>query len=305
MGVRCKRVLITGSGGFTGRHLRRTLESGGYEVIGVTNDRNAQPDERIADLTNAAAIRDVVFDAAPDYVVHLAAISYVGHGDPRAFYETNVIGTVNLLEPLAALALRPRRVVVASSANVYGNSPGEALEESAPTVPVNHYAASKLAMEAVVAGYRAKLPCVIARPFNITGPGQTTTFLVPKIVDHFARRVERLELGNLDVERDFLDVRTVVAIYRLLLECEIADGSIVNVCSGRGIALRWIIGELERLTGHRLEIAVNPALVRTNEIHRLVGCNARLRALVGAWPDIDFSQTLHDMIAAAEQKMVH
>jgi GDP-6-deoxy-D-talose 4-dehydrogenase len=292
-----KRVLITGARGFTGVHLRRELEAAGYTVAGLTNVEPTQADEYFADLRDAAAVHDVVQRAAPDLVVHLAAISFVGHGNVDELYEINVLGTLHLLRALAELPVPPQRVVLASSANIYGDLDVDVIDETSPAAPVNHYAATKVAMEAVAAVFRAQLPITVNRPFNYTGPGQTTNFLVPKIVSHFARRAPRIELGNLDVARDFLDVRTVASLYRRILECDAAASTVVNLCSGIGLELREIVAQLERITGHSIAIDVNPAFVRKNEIRRLVGSTARLRALVGTVPAISFEQTLRDMLA--------
>lgn len=301
MAIPTKRVLLTGSRGFTGRYVREGLLAQGYDVIGLISDGEAGPDERIADITSATAMRDLARDLCPDYVIHLAAITFVPHADARAVYETNTIGTLNLLEALAALPRRPRRLVLASSANVYGNAGSEFIDENVPPAPLNHYAASKLAMEAVASVFRDRFPCVITRPFNYTGPGQASQFLVPKIVDHFAARAPRIELGNLDVERDFLDVRSVSAIYSKLLDRADVESGVLNVCSGRGTTLRAIVSKLEEITGHSMEVAVNPEFVRPREIRRLVGNNDRLRAVVGEWPSYSLDDTLRDMLAASER----
>lgn len=302
MAIPTKRVLLTGSRGFTGRYLRETLVAQGYDVVGLINEGQPEASERVADITNAGSMRDLTAELMPDYVIHLAAITFVPHNDASAIYATNTIGTLNLLESLAALPRCPRRVILASSANVYGNANLEFIDETVPPAPLNHYAASKLAMEAVASVFRDQLPCVITRPFNYTGPGQAPHFLVPKIVNHFAARADRIELGNLDIERDFLDVRSVSSIYAKLLDCVKAEGGIVNVCSGRGTTLRAIIAKLEKITGHTMEVAVNPEFVRASDIKRLVGTNSRLRALVGEWPDYRLDETLRDMLVTAGQK---
>lgn len=298
MAGRASRVLLTGARGFTGRYLRRDLQALGYEVAGLIDSGSPGSDEYAADLIDADAIDAAVQTIAPTHVLHLAAVSYVAHGDVRGMYATNVLGTVNLLQALARLP-GPPRTILASSANVYGNAQRVRIDETTPTGAINHYGASKLAMEAVVSACRDQLPCIVTRPFNYTGPGQAGHFLVPKIVAHFARRADRIELGNIDVERDFLDVRSVSNLYARLLGCDAAVGTTVNLCSGRGVTIRDLIATLERLTGHRMQIAVNPALVRAREIPRLVGCNARLRSLVGDWPAIELEQTLRDMLDVA------
>ena len=151
-------------------------------------------------------------------------------------------------------------------------------------------------MEHMSATFRDVLPIVIVRPFNYTGPGQPGHFLVPKIVTHFRQHASKIKLGNIDVVREFMDVRVVAEIYHRLLECPNAIGQTVNICSGRGIALREVVAMLEEATGRNIEIVVNPQLVRASEIHRLVGCPRKLEGLIGGVPDLPFTTTLRDML---------
>jgi nucleoside-diphosphate-sugar epimerase len=231
-------------------------------------------------------------------VIHLAAIAFVAAEDPEPFYRVNLLGTLALLRAIAAADRPVRRVVLASSANVYDNVEADVLDETMPTAPANHYAVSKRAMEDMAALFRPALPLVIARPFNYTGPGQSAQYLVPKIVDHFRRRAPVIELGNVDVIRDFLDVRTVAEVYRRLLEAPSAAGATVNICSGRGIALRDVIRLLERETGHDIRVEVNPRFVRARDVRRLVGSKHRLQELIGGVTALPFDATLRDMLAA-------
>lgn len=295
-----KRVLITGLHGFTGRYLAAELEAHGWDVWGLGHDAmpNA-PRYRQADLADPAALQAAVAEAAPDAVGHLAAIAYVGHGDANAFYQTNLIGTRNLLAALDGLEKKPECVLLASSANVYGNQGGE-LDESTPPQPANDYAASKLAMEHMARLWADKLPIVIARPFNYTGVGQAANFLLPKIVDHFRRKAEVIELGNLDVWRDFSDVRAVVEAYRRLLDARPA-GETVNVCSGRTHSLREALEMAERISGHTLRVEVNPAFVRANEVKTLSGNPAKLCGLIGDWQSPPLEDTLRWMLKESGQ----
>lgn len=289
------RALITGLSGFTGRHLARELEAAGYEVFGTLHrGEDAAPRRFPLDLCRADQVRAMVDQVRPDVVAHLAAISFVAHGDADAIYQVNVLGTRNLLAALAGQAHAPRAVLLASSANVYGNAAREILDESTPFAPANDYAVSKLAMEYMAGLWSAQLPITIARPFNYTGLGQAAQFLVPKIVDHFKRGERVIELGNIDVERDFSDVRTVARAYRLLLDRP-APGAVLNVCSGRAHSLRQVLAMMEAIAGYRIEARVNPAFVRANEVKRLQGDGARLRQLVGALEPIPFEDTLRWM----------
>jgi nucleoside-diphosphate-sugar epimerase len=282
---------VTGCSGFTGRYVAGALAEGGYLAVDA---ERAGPH---FDLTQPATVRAVLDEARPDYVIHLAALSFVGHSDATAFYAVNAVGTANLLEALAASKLNPRRVVIASSANVYGNAKVEPITEATAPEPVNHYAASKLAMEAMARTYADRLPIVMTRPFNYTGVGQTVNFLVPKLVAHFAQRRPFIELGNLDVVRDFSDVRTVAQAYLRLLTADVPDG-VTNLCSGVGRSLRWVLEQLTELSGHSIEVRVNPEFVRASEVHRLIGSSSRMEAALGVLPHRDFRETLAWMLAA-------
>ena len=205
---------------------------------------------------------------------------------------------MNLLAALAALPVKPSKVLLASSANVYGNCNTTPITEDQPASPVNHYAMSKLAMEKMARTYLDRLPIVITRPFNYTGPGQASNFLIPKLVSHFARRAPAIELGNLHVEREFNDVRMVCDAYLALLNNGL-PGEIYNVCSGQPHTLQQVIGMLTKITGHQLEVQVNPAFVRANEVHRLCANPAKLRSCVGALPEYTLRTTLEWMLGAA------
>ena len=208
-----------------------------------------------------------------------------------------MLGTLNLLQALAALKRPPRRIIVASSANVYGTPKEDVLDESLCPAPVNHYAASKLAMECMVRTWCDRLPILITRPFNYTGPGQAEHFLVPKIVRHYRERAPHIELGNLHVSRDYSDVEDVVAAYLALLESDVRS-EVVNICSGRAIALLDIIDMMNEIAGYKIEVKVNPEFVRENEVPRLVGSPAKLRSLVDVPEPRPFVETLRRMYEA-------
>jgi nucleoside-diphosphate-sugar epimerase len=199
-----------------------------------------------------------------------------------------------LLEALAADSRRLRAVLLASSANIYGNSEVELLTEDVPPAPANDYAVSKLAMEQMANLWKDRLPIIIARPFNYTGVGQSDKFLLPKIVDHFRRQASLIELGNIDVARDFQDVRFVANAYRRLLDAN-AVGQTVNLCSGQAYTLTEVIRMVEALAGYRIEVKVNPAFVRANEVARLTGSNRKLSELIGPLDIIPLQKTLQWM----------
>ncbi|AVF54742.1 GDP-mannose 4,6-dehydratase [Pseudomonas fulva] len=296
MQMASKRALVTGINGFTGRYMAAELQANGYEVIGTGSQPSAAPDYHQVDLADGPGLRALLAELQPDVIVHLAAIAFVGHGAADAFYQVNLIGTRNLLEAIAACGKTPECVLIASSANVYGNVSEGMLDEHTPPAPANDYAVSKLAMEYMAKLWCDRLPIVITRPFNYTGVGQAENFLLPKIVSHFQRKAPAIELGNLDVWRDFSDVRAVVRAYRGLIEAR-AVGQTVNVSSGITHSLREVIAKCSAITGHTLDVQVNPAFVRANEVKTLCGDNARLRALVPGWETPALDETLGWMLA--------
>lgn len=291
-------ALITGIGGFTGRYLSAALKAKGYDVVGLTHSRHEPEKGLIAcDLLDRAAIAEVVSRVQPDVVAHLAAIAFVAHGDADAIYRTNVVGTRNLLEALSGCHKQPASILLASSANIYGNIAVDPIDEEASPSPANDYAVSKLAMEYMARLWFDRLPVTIVRPFNYTGVGQSTNFLIPKIVDHFRLGKRVIELGNLDVERDFSDVRTVVDAYVRLLS-RTATGEVLNVCSGEATSLKSVIAMMEEIAGYRMEVRINPEFVRSNEVKRLRGSNHRLRSVVGEFERIPLEETLRWMFAS-------
>lgn len=282
-----KRVLVTGAGGFTGCHLVNVLRQNGSKVLELKSSSAKGNDQVSVDLLDKSKLFKVVSDFQPDVVFHLAAISFVGHSNPLDFYNVNVIGTENLLESLVNINNPLLKVLVASSANVYGQQNVDVISESNVCEPVNHYAISKLAMESITALYYSKLSIIITRPFNYTGLGQDGNFIIPKLVSHFARRASSIEMGNVDVERDFSSVQLITEAYIKLVTSSYKSG-IVNVCSGRSVAIRELIDFLNNLAGYKMEIKVNPKFVRKNDIQRITGDNTKLKSIVGEvnCPDI-------------------
>lgn len=292
-----KRALITGINGFTGKYVASALTKAGYAVYGTGAVATDLPGYFQVDLQDKQGLAHVVAEIEPSVVVHLAAIAFVGHGEASDFYQVNLIGTRNLLEALALHAVNLDAVLLASSANVYGNAAEGTLAENTPPNPANDYAVSKLAMEYMAKLWIDKLPLFMVRPFNYTGVGQTEDFLLPKIVAHFRRRAPFIELGNLDVWRDFSDVRTVAATYKQLLEVK-PLGQFINVCSGTTHSLREVLAMAENITGHKIEVRVNPAFVRANEVKTLCGDATRLRSLIGDFDSPTLEDTLRWMLTA-------
>jgi nucleoside-diphosphate-sugar epimerase len=293
------RALVTGLGGFTGHYVARELEAAGYRVYG-TSTVAPEPGTDIVqvDLCDRDGLARAVAAVEPEVVVHLAAISFVAHGDVDAIYRTNIVGTSNLLDALARMPRVPKAVLLTSSANIYGNAAVEIIGENVPPNPANDYAVSKLSMEQMARLWMNRLPIIITRPFNYTGVGQAEKFLLPKIVSHFRRGERVIELGNIDVERDFSDVRMVADAYVRLLRSAPA-GEVYNVCSGAATSLKAVVAMMEDIAGYPIEIRVNPAFVRASEVQRLQGDASKLIAEIGALRQISLRETLSWMYAYA------
>ncbi|GAA0413729.1 NAD-dependent epimerase/dehydratase family protein [Massilia aurea] len=293
-----RRALITGLRGFTGYYLAQELTAAGYRVFGtVMPGEEVGPDMFAVDLCDRDAVAAMVADVQPDVVAHLAGIAFVGHANVEAIYRVNVVGTRNLLEALAAGSHRPASVLLASSANIYGNASVPVIDEDVPPAPANDYAVSKLAMEYMARLWMDKLPITIVRPFNYTGVGQADNFLLPKIVSHFRRHEARIELGNLAIARDFSDVRMVARAYRRILAAAPA-GEAFNVCSGTPHSLSDVIEMMGEIAGYRIDVQVNPAFVRANDVLQLTGSNRKLTAVVGDLAPTPLSETLRWMYLA-------
>jgi GDP-6-deoxy-D-talose 4-dehydrogenase len=286
------RIGVTGALGFTGIHFTRWATAAGHSVAPVQSDLTDSKalDQELADLCNSAPL---------DAVVHLAAISHVTHADLDAFYRVNVVGTAYLLDALLK-AGQHCNVLLASSANVYGNAEQSPIAETQAPSPANHYAVSKLAMEYVARIYQDRLPLLVVRPFNYTGPLHHESFLIPKLVKHFVERQATVSLGNTHVLREFNDVRMVCASYLALLTSG-TPGEIYNICTGKVYSLDEVLATLAHLTGHPIEVQINPAFVRANEIHRLCGNPDKLVATIGLGQTFEIAQTLQWMLDEALQ----
>ena len=244
-----QRVLVTGSEGFTGRYVCDEFAGAGWEVWGAgVQPKPDNPRYLNINLLQPETLGLIGERAQPHVVVHLAASAFVAEADPTAFYTVNLLGTRHLLEALSTATTPPLCTILASSANVYGNSTLEVLDETATTHPANDYAVSKLAMEYLAKTYMTRLGIVITRPFNYTGVGQEPRYLIPKIVNHFKARAPHIELGNTDVARDFSDVRDIARAYRLLAEAQ-PHGETFNLCSGEATALETLIQMASEITG--------------------------------------------------------
>lgn len=276
-------VLIFGASGFIGAHLTWHLKTGGKFTPVNARDLGA-------DLSDPQSIAKALDQAEPCAVINLAAISSVADTEVDRLYAVNAFGWLNLLRELNRSNFSGR-VVHASSANIYGDKTFDIINEDRAPAPANQYALSKWLAERFSILEGASLDLVTTRAFNCIGRGQKPNFLVPKMVRHFRQKAATIELGNIAVERDFIDVRDVATAYALLLEAP-APATVVNICTGSVTALSTILDMLRDLTGHHIEVTVNPALIRPNELRHQQGDPRRLQ-------DSGFAPqyTIHDTLA--------
>ena len=294
------KILITGADGFTGRYLVDALLDRGHEIHAVVRDgilfaAKAGLVFHRCELDDAKGLIALLKQVVPQKVVHLAAIAFVAHDDVDEIYRVNLLGTRHLLQAVEASG-GVDAVLLASSANIYGNGHSGRIDEDASPNPANDYGVSKLAMEYLAKLYADRLPIIVSRPFNYTGVGQSTRFLIPKIVDHIRRRASVIELGNLDVDRDWLDVRTVVDAYVRLLENAQSIGRTLNISSGRAQSLRGLVALACSIADHAMEIRVNPAFVRKDEVRSLCGDKSALEAVIGPLVSRSMADTIRWML---------
>lgn len=285
--------MITGSNGFTGAYIKKAFEEKGYRVFGLVQ-RRAGNNEFPCDLADKNALLNIVNDIRPNGIIHLAAKAFVGQQNQEEFYKVNLFGTLNLLQAINDAGLKPDKLIVASSANVYGQLDSSKIAEDVTLAPVNHYAISKLAMEHALKMWWDRIPTIITRPFNYTGPGQDARYLIPKIVSHYKARKKQIQLGNTNIAREFSDVRDVVQAYVRLYESR-AQSEIVNMCSGCTYQLSEIISLMNQIAGYEIEVCVNPAFVRSNEIKVLGGDKSKLVRLSEFHYRYTIEQTLKSM----------
>jgi GDP-6-deoxy-D-talose 4-dehydrogenase len=283
------RVALTGATGFTGRFVTSALEKAGLTSVALH-----------VDLRDKDAVDEAVDATDFDSIIHLAGRAFVNAADWRPFYTINQLGTLNLLDAVARK--RPGvRCIIASSAQVYGPHAEGLISEEAPTNPTNHYALSKWAMECGAGLWRDRLEIVATRPFNYTGVGQDTQYLIPKIVDHFRRQADIIELGNTWVRRDFGDVRSVADAYAGLVRAA-AVPPVVNIATGTVYSIGDILDHLTALSGHHIDVQVNHAFVRKGDVEVLGGSAARLRGNLPDWQPIPLGDTLEWMYNAKDSE---
>lgn len=286
------RVLITGVTGFLGRSIEAQLRADGHEVYGTTTSSAKDADHRRCDITDALAVKALIEEIAPERVIHSAAQSSVTEGTVNDYYSVNVVGTDNLLNAVAATG-GVERFVLISTAGVYGNQPAEILTEDLAPLPVHHYGLSKFAAEQISKTFADRFGITIVRPFNIVGPGQQSHFIVPKLTLAFARGDRQIRLGNIDVYRDYIDVRSASRILADLAFAREGDGLTVNLCTGRGTSLRELIEMMQAIAGYEIEVISAPEFTRKTEVWRLLGSAELLKSTL---PRVDFGRSLEGVL---------
>ena len=309
-------ILITGIDGFVGSHLAaHFLHQGGVTIYGLVR---ALPPMvpldpsiilRSAEITDPDAVRAVVTEAMPDRIFHLAGQAFVPLSieNPRGTFQTNVDGTLNLLEAVREdnVLRNKTSVLVVSSGEVYGDVTPEMLplNELSPLRPANPYAVSKACVDMISRQYCASfgIDVTVARPFNHLGPGQNELFVGSAFARQIAeiklgRREPKLLVGNLEPKRDFTDVRDVVRAYASLLDLPKREPA-YNICSGRSLAIRDLLDRMLLQSGMRVEILRDPKRSRREEIAEIRGDASLLRQATGWEPKIPIEQTLRDILS--------
>jgi nucleoside-diphosphate-sugar epimerase len=299
-----KQVLITGAGGFCGQHLQRYLRRQGLSVH--TMGRHSQPGDQhhdLIDVTDAGAIAAILTQVCPDYIVHLAGVASA----PQAatFYQVNASYAAALLQALeqTGLAASCPTLLVGTSAEYGAITPEQVpIVETTTVAPYHHYGISKLAQTHMgIAAARTGRPVIMARPFNIIGPGMPPHLSVESFAQQIAaiQRGERepvITVGNLGSSRDFIDVATVVPIYWQLLQNPAAYGQVINVCSGQGIVMADLLQTLIDLSGVQVSVQVDPARFKALDIPVHYGYTQKLSKLLGNAPAFDLKATLQGIL---------
>ncbi|UXZ21256.1 GDP-mannose 4,6-dehydratase [Pseudomonas sp. YeP6b] len=307
-----KHVLLTGANGFVGKVLLDQLLMAGYQVSCACSTSNPTPrvgiDQVRLDIRDASACVATLERIKPTHIIHLAAISHVptSFRHPLLTWNTNVLGSLNLLEAIKQQT-PDAFVVFASSSEVYGESfqSGVALDETSPCLPINPYAASKLAAELAFEQYfKQGIRGVIARPFNHIGLGQSPDFVTASFARQIAliesgKQAPVIQVGNLEARRDFLDVRDVCAAYLQLLGLsDVQDHPrVFNIASGNARKIRDILDELVSQSTAVISVELDPKRLRPSDVPFAVGKCDRIRNVLSWEPKVPLNETLASLLA--------
>ncbi len=300
------RILITGGTGFVGTHLVQFLKSNASHIAVLASGGKSKPQAGVSyhevDIREQDAVRSVVQEVKPDWIYHLAGISSVNDSwsNPRLTFEVNVIGAYNLFDAAMSLPFPPK-ILNVSTSQVYAPS-SSPLSEDSRIQPNNPYAASKAMAELLVVEYRRHTAggIITTRSFNHTGPGQPPNFVLPSIAKQFVeielgQRPPVLNVGNVEVQRDFTDIRDVIRAYNILLE-KGNPGEVYNVCSGSAVRLADIIRMFESAAGRKVALTTEESRVRSNDVPVICGDPRKIRETTGWQPEISLSKTIADLL---------
>ena len=271
-----KKIAVTGANGFVGNYVTASLVNCGAEVLalngpGLEVKNNPNIKNCNADILNIDEIKAVLKDFQPDSILHLAAIAAPTYKDLAKLYNTNVHGSENIMDAAHDVCKEGTRLVLVSTAGVYGDSGKEYTNEDTPYNPQNHYSYSKMIMEYLSRNYRDSLDIKIVRPFNFIGRGQSVNFLVSKFVKSFQDKEPVLKVGNIKTQRDYLDIKFGADVLAKIA-CNVdVKYDVINVCTGVATSGEDIINTLKELTGHCPKIEIEPKFLRKNDIMRMVG----------------------------------
>lgn len=314
------RILITGANGFVAPYVSNALKphlKASDDVILTGRASDTTPDDLVSlDVTDAAAIDSAMSSIVPTHVIHLAAISSVGGAgsDPDLAWRVNVGGTLAIAR--AILRSAPGcTLIFASSGQVYGETAhlDRALSERDVLAPVGEYAATKAAADLALGSMVGRgLRCVRLRPFNHTGAGQTEDFVLPAFAGQIAR-IEAgssppvMKVGNLDAERDFLDVRDVADVYaRVVLQAQdMRPGAILNIASGVPSSIGGLLDRLLAMSSATIRIEQDPDRMRPSDTPRYVGDATLARELLDWKPRRSMDDMLSDVLNAARARARH
>jgi GDP-4-dehydro-6-deoxy-D-mannose reductase len=302
-------VLVTGAAGFVGGHLLELLEQDDAWITAWfrPGTEPAVVGKRVGwlsvEMQDRDAVRAAIDQIRPDAIYHLAGVPHVGDswGHTHETFAGNALATHYLFDGLRRLQLKPR-VLITSSATVYKPS-ANALRESDPVLPNSPYGTSKLAQEMVAqrSWEDDGIPGVIARSFNHVGPRQSPSFAAPSMARQVAeieagRKQPHLALGNIDTQRDIMDVRDTVRAYRALMQSA-TPGIPYNVCSGTPVAIRRLVELFVAKARVKIEVTQDPSKLRPNDTPIVLGDRSRIQADTGWAPQIPLEQTVDDLLA--------
>lgn len=309
-----KRVLITGITGFAGSHLAEILLKEDYEVYGTTRPRSKTDNIdhikrklnlRDADLLDSHSLYAIVSDIKPDFIFHLAAQSFVqsSWASPATTMEMNAVGSVHLFEAVRRAGV-DSIIQIACSSEEYGLVlPKEVpVKETNPLRPLSPYAVSKVAMDYLGYQYHQSygMKIVRTRGFNHTGPRRGEVFVTSNFAKQIAeiekgKKEPVLEVGNLDAQRDWTDVRDMVRGYFLSVQkCKF--GEVYNICSEKTVRISDMLDILLSFTKVKPKIVKDPSRIRPSDVPILLGDCSKFRKATGWKPQIPFEKTMEDLL---------